>query len=132
MVIASSALLAILLQETEAAALAAAIHNDPVRLISAATLLETAMVIEARRWPDRGRELDLLIYRMQAELIAFSPEQAEVAREAFRKFGKGRHPAGLNFGDCIAYALAQTAAQPLLFKGGDFSRTDVMAALNPS
>jgi len=132
MVIDSSALLAILLQEPEAAALAAAIHNDPVRLISAATLLETAMVIEARRWPDGGRELDLLIYRMQAELIAFSPEQAEVAREAFRKFGKGRHPAGLNFGDCIAYALAQTAAQPLLFKGGDFSRTDVMAALNPS
>lgn len=132
MVIDSSALLAILLQEPEAAALAAAIHNDPVRLISAATLLETAMVIEARRWPDGGRELDLLIYRMQAELVAFSPEQAEVAREAFRKFGKGRHPAGLNFGDCIAYALAQTAAQPLLFNGGAFSRTDVMAALNPS
>ena len=132
MVIDSSALLAILLQEPEAASLAAAINNDQVRLISAATLLETAMVIESRRWPDGGRELDLLLYRMHAELVAFSPEQAEVAREAFRKFGKGRHPAGLNFGDCIAYALAQTSAEPLLFKGEDFARTDVAAVLNPS
>lgn len=91
MVIDTSALVAILLQEPEAAAFAATIDDDPVRLISAATLLEAAMVIESRRWPDGGRELDLLIYRMQAEVVGFSPEHAEVAREAFRRFGRGHH-----------------------------------------
>lgn len=129
MVIDSSALLAILLLEPEAAALAAAIDRDPIRLISAASLLETAMVIESRRWPEGGRELDLLIYRMKADIASFTPEQAEVAREAFRRYGRGRHAAALNFGDCIAYALAKTSGEPLLFKGGDFSRTDVAAAV---
>ena len=125
MVIDTSAIMAILLREPEAKALAALIETAPSRLLSAASLLEAAMVIEARKGAEGGRDLDLLIYRGEIEIVAVDREQAEVARIAWRRFGKGRHPAALNYGDCFAYALAKVSGAPLLFKVGDFSLTDI-------
>jgi ribonuclease VapC len=128
MVIDTSALIAILLYEPETEPFAKAIASDPKRLISAFNLLETAIVIEAKKGEAGGRELDLLLHRTQIEAIPLTPEQAEMARTAWRRYGKGKHPAGLNIGDCCAYALAQYSGEPLLFKGDDFSRTDVPSA----
>jgi ribonuclease VapC len=128
MVIDTSALLAVLLNESEAAAFRLAIQADPVRLLSAATLVETAIVIEARVGEAGGRELDRLLQKAAVEVVAVDAEQAELARLAFRTFGKGRHAAGLNYGDCFSYALAQSSGEPLLFKGGDFTKTDIAAA----
>jgi ribonuclease VapC len=124
-VIDTSALVALLGMEAEAVRLAAAIEQDPQRLISAATLVETGLVIEARYGAAGGRELDLLVARAALVVAPVTAEQADVAREAWRRFGKGQHAAGLNFGDCFSYALARTLGEPLLFKGGDFSETDV-------
>ena len=128
MVLDTSAILAILLNEPEAPAFHLAIEADPVRLLSAANLLETAIVIEARVGEAGGRELDLLLHKAAVEVVAVDAAQAGLARHAYRQFGKGRHLAGLNYGDCFAYALAQSAGEPLLFKGDDFSKTDVMVA----
>ncbi len=125
MVLDSSALLALLLNEPEAPAFRLALEADPVRLLSAANLVETAIVIEARVGEAGGRELDLLIHKAAIEVVAVDAGQADLARHAYRQFGKGRHLAGLNYGDCFAYALAQSAGEPLLFKGDDFSKTDV-------
>lgn len=125
MVMDTSALLAILLGEAEAEAFAEAIAADTRRLLSAVSALETSIVIEARRGPAGGREFELLLHRMRADVVPFNQAQFEVAREAWRRFGKGRHSAALNFGDCCAYALSRTSNEPLLFKGGDFSKTDV-------
>jgi ribonuclease VapC len=124
-VIDTSALIALLGMEPEAARLAAAIEADGTRLISAASLLEAAVVIESRYGPDGGRELDLLIAKAGLSVEPVTAQQAEIAREAWRRFGKGRHPAGLNFGDCFSYALARVTGEPLLFKGTDFPQTDV-------
>jgi ribonuclease VapC len=129
MVIDTSALLAILLGEPDAEAFAAAIEADPKRLLSAATALEAAIVIEARKGPSGGRELDLLLHRAQVDIVAFTEAHAEIARAAWRQFGRGNHPAALNFGDCCAYALSKTSGEPLLFKGADFSQTDVSNAI---
>lgn len=128
MVIDTSAWIAILQQEPEAEAYAAAIENDPVRLLSAVSALETAIVIETRKGAAGGRALDLLLHRANAEIVPFTAEQFEVARDAYRKFGKGRHPAALNFGDCCAYALTRISGEKLLAKGDDFSRTDATMA----
>lgn len=128
MVIDTSAILAILLNEPEAPDFERRIAADPVRLISAATLVEATIVIEARLGDAGGRELDLWFHRLDIETVPVDAEQAEMARRAWRRFGKGRHPAGLNYGDCFAYALAATRGEPLLFKGDDFSRTDLAAA----
>lgn len=125
MVLDTSALLAILLNEPEAPACGQAIEADPVRLLSAANLVETAIVIEARVGEAGGRELDLLLHKAAIEVVAVDAVQAELARHAYRQFGKGRHRAGLNYGDCFAYALAQSAGEALLFKGHDFNKTDV-------
>jgi ribonuclease VapC len=125
MVLDTSALLAVLLNESEAPAFRLAIEADPVRLLSAANLVETSIVIEARVGEAGGRELDLLLHKAAIEVVAVGAEQADLARHAYRQFGKGRHAAGLNCGDCFAYALAQTTGEPLLFKGDDFSKTDV-------
>jgi len=131
MVIDTSALVAILLGEAEAPRFAEAIEAAPSRLLSAANLLEASMVVETCKGEAAGRELDLLIYRAGIEIIPVDQEQAEIAREAWRRFGKGRHPAGLNYGDCFAYALARVSGTPLLFKGDDFIHTDLGAgALN--
>jgi ribonuclease VapC len=130
MVLDTSALIAVLLDEPEAVALRLAIEADPIRLLSAATLVETSIVIEARVGDAGGRELDRLLQKADVEVVAVDAEQAELARHAFRTFGKGRHAAGLNYGDCFSYALSQSSGEPLLFKGGDFAQTDV-AALTP-
>jgi len=128
MVIDSSALVAILFGEAEAFELAKAIAGDPVRVVSAATLLETSMVVEARHREAGGRELDLLLLRAKIGVIPVDHDQVEIAQGAWRRFGKGHHPAGLNYGDCFSYALAIRRGEPLLFKGDDFTRTDVRPA----
>ena len=125
MVIDTSAILAILFNEPDAPAFELAIELDSVRLMSAASFLETAIVVEARLGDSAGRELDLLIYRAGITIVSVTAEQDEVGRDAFRRFGRGRHAAALNFGDCFAYALSQTSGEPLLFKGDDFRQTDV-------
>ena len=127
MVIGSSAILAILLDEPERRAFNEMIEADPVRLLSAANFVEAAVVIEARLGENAGREFDLFMHRAEIEVIAVDADQAELARRAYRRYGKGRHRAGLNFGDCSAYALAKTRGEPLLFKGADFAATDVTA-----
>jgi ribonuclease VapC len=93
--------------------------------MSAASLLETAIVIEARYGEPGGNELDQLLQKAQIKIEPVTVEQAEVARRAYRSYGKGRHPAGLNFGDCFSYALAKVLGEALLFKGDDFSKTDI-------
>jgi ribonuclease VapC len=111
--------------EPEAEGFAVAIEHDPIRLISAGSVLETAIVAESR-WGDAGgRELDLFLFKAGISVMPVDGEQVEIARQAFRLFGKGRHPAGLNFGDCFAYALSRVSGQPLLFKGDDFAHTDL-------
>lgn len=129
MVIDTSALVAILCDEPEAALFEAALEQDTTRLISAATLLETSIVIEARFGEVGGRELDLLIHKAQIAVEPFDQEQTEIAREAYRTYGKERHPAALNYGDCFAYALSVVRGEPLLYKGDDYSKTDVKSAL---
>lgn len=125
MVIDTSALLAVLLQQPDAPRVAQAIEAGSLRLLSAANLLEASIVIESRKGEAGGRELDLLMYRSGIEVVAVDQDQAETARVAWRRFGKGRHPAALNYGDCFAYALARTRCLPLLFRGNDFSQTDI-------
>lgn len=127
MVIDTSALVAILFDEQERASFSEAIAADPRRLVSAATLLEATIVVEARRGEAAGRELDLLIHRTSMTVVAITEPQVEVARIAWRRYGRGRHPAGLNYGDCFSYALARHAGEPLLFKGDDFAQTDIVA-----
>jgi ribonuclease VapC len=129
MVVDTSALLAILLDEPDAGRVAAAFDTGFPLLLSAATLVEATMVIESRKGDAGGRDLDLLIYRSGMEVVPVDAEQAEAARIAWRRYGKGRHPAGLNYGDCFAYALAKTRRLPLLFRGMDFARTDIDAVL---
>ncbi len=128
MVIDSSALVAILQQEPEAGNLALCMAGDPVRLVSAVSALEAAVVMESRKGPVGGRDLDLLLHASKAEIVAFTDEQFEAARIAYRRFGKGRHPAGLNLGDCCSYALSQVSGEQLLAKGLDFPQTDVRLA----
>ena len=125
MVIDSSALVAILLAESDHLPIAEAIEADPVRLVSAVTKLETSMVMIGRQGQEGLVRFDRLISRMVATIMPFDDHQADIARDAFARFGKGRHRAGLNFGDCAAYALAIAEAEPLLFKGTDFGATDV-------
>jgi ribonuclease VapC len=132
MVIDTSVLVAILLGEPDAEIFAGAVAADPKRLISAFTALETSIVIEAKKGESGGRELDLLIHRAQIEIIALNSEQLELARSAWRDYGKGRHPAGLNIGDCCSYALAKHAQEPLLFKGDDFAKTDIPVVSIPN
>jgi ribonuclease VapC len=128
MVIDTSALIAILLGEEEAQLFARSIAADPKRMIGAFTALEAGIVIEAMKGESGGRELDLLIHRVGIEIVPLDGEQFEVARAAWRTYGKGRHPAGLNIGDCCSYALAKVSGESLLFKGNDFSQTDIAAA----
>lgn len=126
MTIDTSAILAILFDEPERAALVDMIESDAERVMSAVSVLEAAMVLEGRGGDDRGTDLDLFLKRASIKIVPFDQEQLTLARRAFRRFGKGRHRAGLNFGDCAAYALAQCSGEPLLFKGDDFAATDVM------
>jgi ribonuclease VapC len=132
MVIDTSALLAILLDEPDRRRYTEAIEAAPDRSMSAATFVEVSIVIEARYGAEGMRDLDLLIERAGIELVDLDPRQAAVARHAFTRFGKGRHPAALNYGDLFSYALARSRDQRLLFKGDDFSRTDLVAAVPPT
>lgn len=125
MVIDTSALIAILLGEPETEFFVRVLADDPKKMISAFNALESAIVIEAKKGEAGGRELDLLIHRARIEIIPLNGDQVELALTAWRKYGKGNHPAGLNIGDCCAYALAKYSGEPLLFKGKDFSRTDI-------
>jgi ribonuclease VapC len=124
MVIDTSALVAILFGEPEAEGFADAIEQDAVRLMSAASVLEAAIVVESELGDAGARELDLLLYQAEVAIVPFSPDHLAAARHAFHTFGKGRHAAA-NFGDCFSYALSKSTGEPLLFKGDDFARTDV-------
>ena len=126
MVIDTSALAAIFFHEPERDAFRNAIIAANSRLISAATIVETGMVIEGRKGGGAGREFDLFIVRAKIEIVPVDAELADLARSAWRKYGKGRHPGGLNFGDCFSYALAKATGEPLLAKGTDFAMTDAL------
>jgi ribonuclease VapC len=129
MVVDTSALLAILQDEPERRVFNEAIEAAETRAMSTATFVETSIVIESRYGAEGLRDLDLLIAKAKIDLIAVDAEQAHAARQAFSNFGKGRHPAGLNYGDCFSYALAKVLHAPLLYKGDDFSRTDITACV---
>lgn len=129
MILDSSAVIAILFGEPEAGRFAAAIGAAERVGIGAPTLVEATMVAEGRTRPGMREEFKTLLANCRAEVIPFTAEHAAIAIEGWRRFGKGRHPAGLNLGDCLAYALAQARNEPLLFKGADFPQTDVKAAL---
>jgi ribonuclease VapC len=129
MIIDTSAIVAILREEAEARRFAEVIEAAPVRRISAATYVEIGAVIDGARDPVASRLIDELLAAAQIAIEPVTPAQARIAREAYRDFGKGSgHVAGLNFGDCFAYALARATGEPLLYKGDDFSHTDVAAA----
>ena len=125
MVIDTSALAAIFFAEPERPTLLNAITAADTPLISAATLLETGIVIEGRQGENAGREFDLFVIRANLQIVPVDAEQIEIARSAWRKYGKGRHPAALNFGDCFSYALAKFSGEPLLSNGTGFGLTDV-------
>lgn len=126
MVIDTSALLAILLDEPERRAFNEALEAAESRAMSTATFVEVSIVIESRFGAEGLRDLDLFIERAGITLVSVDSDQAHAARRAFSQFGKGRHPAGLNYGDCFSYALASVLGEPLLYKGQDFRHTDVM------
>ena len=132
MVIDTSAVLAILQDEPERHAFNVAIAAADQRSLSAASLVELSIVIGARYGSDGQADLDRFLTTAQIEVIGVDRGQAELARLAFAQFGKGRHLAALNFGDCFSYALAKWLGQPLLFKGDDFSHTDLLLALSSS
>jgi ribonuclease VapC len=124
----SSAVVAILRAEPEAMAFAKAIEEAGTRHISAASYVEAAVVIDSGKDAIASRRFDDFFRASAIAIESVTPKQAEIARAAYRDFGKGKHKAGLNFGDCFAYALAKDLDEPLLFKGGDFRRTDVEIA----
>ena len=128
MIIDTSALVALLDQESEAERIAHAVALSSERILSAANLVEIGIVMQARRGDDGARDLDLLLAKLKVDIAAVTANHADIARKAFRRYGRGRHAANLNFGDCFAYALAKEKSAPLLFKGDDFGRIDVMVA----
>ena len=129
MIVDTSAIVAILRKEPEAEAFVRALKRARTRRLSAASYVEAAIVVDAERDPVASARLDQFLTRISAVIEPVTVEQAGVARAAYRDFGRGSgHPAKLNFGDCFAYALAKTTGEPLLFKGEDFSHTDVAAA----
>ena len=125
MVIDTSALVAILREEPGFELFVKVIASTPERFVSTITLLEASMVLESRMGPRAVAELDLLVLRSTLEIISFDERHLEAAKLAFRRFGKGRHPAGLNFGDCCVYGLAKALGEPVLCKGDDFRKTDI-------
>jgi ribonuclease VapC len=129
MVIDTSALVAILTGEPERRRFIESIEAAESRLVSAATFVETSIVIESRHGADGLHHLDLFLVKAGTEIVPVDLDQAHAARRAFSRFGKRRHPAGLNYGDCFSYALASLRSEPLLFKGDDFPHTDITAAI---
>ncbi len=130
MIVDTSAVVAILLKEADALTLARAIEEADALRLSAGSYLELGVVLDGRRNPALSRRLDDLLVEAGIIIEPVTERQAKIAREAYRDFGKGSgHPAQLNFGDCLAYALAKDKAEPLLFKGADFAHTDVRRAI---
>ena len=125
MVIDTSAMMAILAQEPAADRLVSAVEADHTRLVSAATVVEASLVLLGRYGEAGDPQLDRLLRGIGAEVVPVGEEQVALARDAALRFGRGRHPAALNFGDCFSYALAVARGEPLLFVGDDFSKTDV-------
>jgi len=128
MVVDTSAIVAILMSEPDAEIIAGALGEASARLISAVTRVELSCVIEGRKGEPGRRDLERLLGNGGFEVVAVTPHHADLAIEAFRRYGKGRHPASLNIGDCFSYALAKATDSPLLFKGSDFIQTDVRVA----
>jgi ribonuclease VapC len=128
MVIDSSAIVAILQEEPEMDIFLALLNADSTRLMSAASYAESAIIIEDRYGYEGMRDFKLLITEAGVEVEPVTYEQAELAHEAYRQYGRGNHPARLNFGDCFAFALARMTDEPLLYKGDDFSKTDIASA----
>ena len=128
MIVDSSALVAILLKEPEALRLTTAIAKSSVCRLPSSCFLEASMILLGRRDEDGARDLDIYVSRSRMNIAPFTESQARLARTAFERSGKGRHPAKLNFGDCMAYALAKETGEELLFKGTDFALTDIAVA----
>jgi ribonuclease VapC len=128
MIVDTSALIAILFDENDAKIYANAIAQADTCRMSAATFVEVSIVVEAQTKNAGSRQLDAFLRRAGVAIEPVTEEQAHLARQAFTDFGKGRHPAGLNFGDCFSYALAKSTGESLLFKGKDFAKTDLIAA----
>ncbi|KNY08725.1 ribonuclease [Shinella sp. SUS2] len=128
MVIDTSAIVAILRNELKAETLRRAIVADTVRLVPATCVFEARMVLVSRRGEHALAEIDLWLTKIAADVIAVDADLVDVATQAWLTYGKGRHPAGLNFADCFSYALAKRSDEPLLFIGDDFSKTDIQAA----
>ncbi|MGN6593448.1 MAG: type II toxin-antitoxin system VapC family toxin [Terriglobales bacterium] len=129
MIVDSSALVAIVLKEPETALFSRMILGAPTRRCSAVSWLEAMMVSEGRMGPSGSRDMRLALAALEMEIVAFDPSQAELAYSAWLRYGKGRHPAALNLGDCCAYAAARALREPLLFKGRDFALTDIEAVV---
>jgi ribonuclease VapC len=129
MILDTSALVAILFREPEAELFTRLIHSSVHNRISAGTCLELAVVLERQAGPEADRQREMFFRRAGITIEPFTEDQLHIARQAFHDFGKGRHAAGLNFGDCFAYALARFTGEPLLFKGDDFRRTDILPAI---
>lgn len=129
MIVDTSAIVAVVRHEPEAQRCTDLILSDPVRRMSAGNLLEAYLVIDGARTPAPSEKLDAVIISLRLTIEPVTAEQVEIARDAFRRFGKGRgHPARLNYGDCFAYALARFRDEPLLFVGSDFAQTDITSA----
>ncbi len=129
MIVDTSALVAILKREPEQSTFSALLETTPEVKISAATYFETTIVIDSLRLPEMSRALDDLMERAQILIEPFTAEQANIARQAYRDYGRGSgHPANLNFGDCFSYALARDKREPILYKGDDFVHTDLRSA----
>lgn len=132
MIVDSSAIIALIHQEPEASRIAELLGDSPETLMSAGTYLETAVVLDSKRDPVLSRQLDSLLENASVRVVEVTVQQARIGRAAYQDFGRGSgHPASLNFGDCFAYALAKETGRPLLFKGDDFTHTDVLVALPP-
>lgn len=126
MIIDTSALLAVLYQEEDAEWFVTAIVTAPARQMSAANFLEAAINVDTYGDPEASRQFDRFMRQAAIEIVPITQEHAQIARQAYLDFGKGRHKAALNFGDCFAYALARATGEPLLFKGNDFANTDLV------
>ena len=131
MILDTSAMVAILYREPEAAEFTRLIHDADVCRISVANYVELSMVVESQLGPEAGRQAEAFLRRAGIVIEPITVAHGEIARQAFLDFGKGRHKAGLNFGDCFAYALAKATGEPLLFKGEDFGKTDIQPAGKP-
>jgi ribonuclease VapC len=130
MVIDTSAVVAILFQEPDQRRYDEAIAAAPVRLVSAVTRVELSFVVEGRKGDEGRARLERFFRLTGADIVSVTPHHAELTIEAFRRYGRGRHKAGLNIGDCFSYALAAATDHPLLFKGDDFVHTDIRPALS--